>query len=69
MQKAKETKGKLTFRGVEDRVGQLIDDAYRGYTDPGVFDLDAFLDELKDIRKVVSKEHPFVYARDYKFNQ
>ncbi len=60
----KKLKRKLTFRGVEDRVGQLIDDAYRGYTDPGVFDLDAFLDELKDIRKVVSKEHHSLYLRE-----
>ena len=60
----KKLKRKLTFRGVEDRVGQLIDDAYRGYTDPGVFDLDAFLDELKDIRKVVSKEHHSLYMRE-----
>ena len=60
----KKLKRKLTFRGVEDRVGQLIDDAYKGYTDPGVFDLDAFLDELKDIRKVVSKEHHSLYLRE-----
>ena len=60
----KKLKRKLTFRGVEDRVGQLIDDAYRGYTDPGVFDLNAFLDELKDIRKVVSKEHHSLYLRE-----
>lgn len=60
----KKLKRKLTFRGVEDRVGQLIDDAYRGYTDPGIFDLDAFLDELKDIRKVVSKEHHSLYLRE-----
>ena len=60
----KKLKRKLTFRGVEDRVGQLIDDAYKGFTDPGVFDLDAFLDELKDIRKVVSKEHHSLYLRE-----
>lgn len=58
----KKLKRKLTFRGVEDRVGQLIDDAYRGYTDPCVFDLDAFLDELKDIRKVVARDHHSLYV-------
>jgi len=58
----KKLKRKLTFRGVEDRVGQLIDDAYRGYTDPVVFDLDAFLDELKDIRKVVARDHHSLYV-------
>ena len=57
----KKLKRKLTFRGVEDRVGQLIDMAYEGYSDPGAFDLDSFLDELKDIRKVVTRDHHSLY--------
>ncbi|MDC0570407.1 phosphoenolpyruvate carboxylase [Flavobacteriaceae bacterium] len=60
----KKLKRKLTFRGVEDRVGQLIKDAYSGYDNPEVFDLDAFVNELKDIRKVVSRDHHSLYVQD-----
>ena len=60
----KKLKRKLTFRGVEDRVGQLIKDAYNGYDNPGVFDLDAFVNELKDIRKVVSRDHHSLYLSE-----
>ena len=60
----KKLKRKLTFRGVEDRVGQLIKDAYSGYGNPEVFDLDAFVNELKDIRKVVSRDHHSLYVQD-----
>ena len=60
----KKLKRKLTFRGVEDRVGQLIKDAYSGYDNPGVFDLDAFVNELKDIRKVVSRDHHSLYLSE-----
>ena len=60
----KKLKRKLTFRGVEDRVGQLIKDAYTGYGNPEVFDLDAFVNELKDIRKVVSRDHHSLYVQD-----
>ena len=60
----KKLKRKLTFRGVEDRVGQLIKDAYSGYDNPGVFDLDAFVNELKDIRKVISKVHHSLYLSE-----
>jgi len=60
----KKLKRKLTFRGVEDRVGQLIEDAYNGYNNPGVFDLDAFVNELKDIRKVVSRDHHSLYLSE-----
>ena len=60
----KKLKRKLTFRGVEDRVGQLIKDAYRGYNNPDVIDLDAFVNELKDIRKVVSRDHHSLYVQD-----
>ena len=60
----KKLKRKLTFRGVEDRVGQLIKDAYNGYDHPGVFDLDAFVNELKDIRKVVSRDHHSLYLSE-----
>ena len=60
----KKLKRKLTFRGVEDRVGQLIKDAYSGYNNPEVFDLDAFVNELKDIRKVVSRDHHSLYVQD-----
>ncbi|MDA0317171.1 MAG: phosphoenolpyruvate carboxylase [Bacteroidetes bacterium] len=60
----KKLKRKLTFRGVEDRVGQLIEDAYNGYNNPGVFDLDAFVNELKDIRKVVSRDHHSLYLNE-----
>ena len=60
----KKLKRKLTFRGVEDRVGQLIKDAYSGYNNPEVFDLDAFVIELKDIRKVVSRDHHSLYVQD-----
>ncbi len=60
----KKLKRKLTFRGVEDRVGQLIKDAYSGYDNPEVFDLDTFVNELKDIRKVVSRDHHSLYVQD-----
>ncbi|MGB0769236.1 MAG: phosphoenolpyruvate carboxylase [Flavobacteriaceae bacterium] len=60
----KKLKRKLTFRGVEDRVGQLIKDAYSGYDNPGFFDLDAFVNELKDIRKVVSRDHHSLYLSE-----
>lgn len=60
----KKLKRKLTFRGVEDRVGQLIKDVYSGYDNPEVFDLDAFVNELKDIRKVVSRDHHSLYVQD-----
>ena len=60
----KKLKRKLTFRGVEDRVGQLIKDAYSGYDNPEVFDLDTFVSELKDIRKVVSRDHHSLYVQD-----
>ncbi len=60
----KKLKRKLTFRDVEDRVDQLIKDAYNGYANPGVFDLDAFVNELKDIRKVVSRDHHSLYLSE-----
>lgn len=60
----KNLKRKLTFRGVEDRIGGLIDKAYEGYANPGAFDLDAFVNELKEIRKVVSKDHHSLYLNE-----
>lgn len=60
----KNLKRKLTFRGVEDRIGGLIDKAYEGYANPGAFDLDAFVNELKEIRKVVSKDHHSLYLTE-----
>ena len=60
----KNLKRKLTFRVVEDRIGGLIDKAYEGYANPGAFDLDAFVNELKEIRKVVSKDHHSLYLTE-----
>ncbi len=60
----KNLKRKLTFRGVEDRIGGLIDKAYEGYANLGAFDLDAFVNELKEIRKVVSKDHHSLYLTE-----
>ncbi len=60
----KNLKRKLTFRGVEDRIGGLIDKAYEGYANPGAFDLDPFVNELKEIRKVVSKDHHSLYLNE-----
>lgn len=60
----KNLKRKLTFRGVEDRIGGLIDKAYEGYANPGAFDLDAFVNELKEIRNVVSKDHHSLYLNE-----
>ncbi|MDA9576531.1 phosphoenolpyruvate carboxylase, partial [Flavobacteriaceae bacterium] len=60
----KNLKRKLTFRGVEDRIGGLIDKAYVGYANPGAFDLDVFVNELKEIRKVVSKDHHSLYLNE-----
>ena len=60
----KNLKRKLTFRGVEDRIGGLIDKAYEGYANPGAFDLDAFVNELKEIRNVVSKDHHSLYLTE-----
>ena len=60
----KNLKRKLTFRVVEDRIGGLIDKAYEGYANPGAFDLDAFVNELKEIRKVVSKDHHSLYLNE-----
>ena len=60
----KNLKRKLTFRGVEDRIGGLIDKAYEGYANLGAFDLDAFVNELKEIRKVVSKDHHSLYLNE-----
>ena len=60
----KNLKRKLTFRVVEDRIGGLIDKAYEGYANPGAFDLDAFVNELKEIRNVVSKDHHSLYLNE-----
>ena len=60
----KNLKRKLTFRVVEDRIGGLIDKAYEGYANPGAFDLDPFVNELKEIRKVVSKDHHSLYLNE-----
>ena len=60
----KNLKRKLTFRVVEDRIGGLIDKAYEGYANLGAFDLDAFVNELKEIRNVVSKDHHSLYLNE-----
>ena len=60
----KKLKRKLTFRGVENRIEKLIDDAYNGITNPGAFDLDTFVLELKEVRKIVSRDHHALYLNE-----
>ena len=60
----KKLKRKLTFRGVEDRLGALIQTIGRSLSNPDLFDFDFFVDELKEIKKTVAKEHHALYIND-----
>ncbi len=60
----KKLKRKLTFRIVEDRLGALIITIGRSLSNPDLFDFDFFVDELKEIKKMVAKEHHALYISD-----
>ena len=60
----KKLKRKLTFRGVEERLGVLIQNLYDSVAQPGVFDFDSFVKELKDIRSIVKRDFNALYLSD-----
>ena len=60
----KKLKRKLTFRGVEERLGVLIQNLYDSVAQPDVFDFDFFVRELKDIRTIVKRDFNALYLSD-----
>ena len=60
----KKLKRKLTFRGVEERLGVLIQNLYDSVAQPDVFDFDSFVKELKDIRSIVKRDFNALYLSD-----
>ncbi len=60
----KKLRRKLTFRGVEDSLNVMIANAYSAIDKPGAFDLEAFLSELKEVRKIVKRDHHSLYLSE-----
>lgn len=60
----KKLKRKLTFRGVEERIGVLIDDIYSSQTHHNNFNFDNFVKELKDIRQIVKRDFHSLYLNE-----
>ena len=60
----KKLKRKLTFRGVESRIGALIDSIYNSQSNPNQFDFDYFVKELKELRQLVKRDFHSLYLRE-----
>ena len=60
----KKLRRKLTFRGVEDSLNNMIANAYSAIDKPGAFDLQGFLNELKEVRKIVKRDHHSLYLSE-----
>ena len=60
----KKLKRKLTFRGVEDRLGALIATLYNSVAQPDGFDFDGFVAELKAIKAVVKRDFHALYLNE-----
>ena len=60
----KKLKRKLTFKIVEDKLGILISEINKSTSNPSMFDFDFFVSELKDIKKIVAKDHHSIYLND-----
>ena len=60
----KKLKRKLTFRGVESRIGALIDSIYNSQSNPNQFDFDYFVKELKELRQLVKRDFHSLYLSE-----
>jgi len=60
----KKLKRRLTFKIVEDKLGILISEISKSTSNPSKFDFDFFVSELKDIKKIVAKDHHSIYLND-----
>lgn len=60
----KKLKRKLTFRGVESRIGALIESIYNSQSNPNQFDFDYFVKELKELRQLVKRDFHSLYLRE-----
>ena len=60
----KKLKRKLTFRGVESRIGALIDSIYNSQSNPNQFDFEYFVKELKELRQLVKRDFHSLYLRE-----
>ena len=60
----KKLKRKLTFRGVESRIGALIESIYSSQSNPEQFDFEHFVKELKELRQVIKRDFHSLYLSE-----
>lgn len=60
----KKLKRKLTFKYVEDRLSDLINQLSKNHLEINSFDFEFFVSELKEIRKIVINKHHSLYLTD-----